>query len=88
VGSASSGQSPGQNEHMTSPHQPHAPNVPDGPRWCVKPALISVMNIAAVLVVVTFLIGWSSTTVAVVLVGIALGTWWLVQQRPRAEEAH
>jgi Flp pilus assembly protein TadB len=73
---------------MTSPHQPHAPNVQDGPRWWVKPALISVMNIAAVLVVVTFLIGWSPTIVAVVLVGIALGTWWFVQQRPQAEEAH
>jgi Flp pilus assembly protein TadB len=73
---------------MTSAHQPHAPNVPDGPRWWVKPALVSVMNIAAILVVVTFLIGWSPTTVAVVLVGTALGTWWFVQQRPRAEGAH
>ena len=71
---------------MTSPHQPHAPNVPDGgARWWVKPVVITVMNIAAVLVVVTFLIGWSPAMVAVVLVGIALGTWWFAQQRPRAK---
>jgi hypothetical protein len=36
---------------MTSPHRSHTPNPPDGPRWWVKPAVISAMNIAAVLVV-------------------------------------
>jgi Flp pilus assembly protein TadB len=78
----------GQNDGMTSPHQPPAPNVPDGPRWWVKPAAISAMNIAAVLVVVTFLIGWSPTTVAVVLIGTALGAWWFAEQRPGAKETH
>lgn len=73
---------------MTSPHQPPAPNVPDGQRWWVKPAVISVMNIAAVLVVVTFLIGWSPTMVTVVLLGVALGGWWFAQQRPRARGTH
>lgn len=73
---------------MTSPHQPPGPNVPDGPRWWVKPAAISAMNIAAVPVVVTFLIGWSPTMVAVVLIGIALGSWWFAGQRPRAKETH
>lgn len=79
---------PRQNGRMTSPHQPHAPTVPDGPRWWVKPAAISVMNVVAVLVVVTLLIGWSPAVLAVVLVGIVLGTWWFVQQRPRAKGTH
>lgn len=56
----------------------------DQSRWWLKPAIISIASIVLGLGFVTFLDGWSLPVVAVVLVGFACGTWWFLEQRPRA----
>jgi Flp pilus assembly protein TadB len=67
---------------MAIPDRPGAANLSSGPKWWTKPALISVLNVAVVLIVVTFLVGWSTPVLAVVIAGFALGSWWFLDQRP------
>ena len=62
--------------------RPDATNLSSGPKWWIKPAVISMLNIAVVLIGVTFLVGWSTPAFVVVLAGFALCSWWILGQRP------
>lgn len=70
------------NGPMAIPDGPDATNLSSGLKWWIKPAVISVLNIAVVLIAVTFLVGWSAPVLAVVIVGFAGGSWWFLDQRP------
>jgi Flp pilus assembly protein TadB len=71
----------GQNVPVTTPERPFQPPT-DGTHWWIKPAVVAVLNIAAVLILITFVIGWSTSVLVVVLGGLVLGTWWFLNQRP------
>lgn len=43
---------------------------------------MSTLNIAVVLIAVTFLVGWSMPVVVAVIIAFALGSWWFWDQRP------
>jgi Flp pilus assembly protein TadB len=53
-------------------------------RWWVKPALLSLPSLLAVLLIAS-LTGWSLPIVVVLIVGVACGIWWFVAQRPNGQ---
>jgi len=70
---------------MAAPDRPEAAEPSSGAKWWIKPAAISVLNIAVVLLAVTFLVGWRTPVLVVVIVAFALGAWWFLDQRPARE---
>lgn len=44
--------------------------------------MLSVLNIAIVLVAVTLVVGWSAPVIVAVTIAFGLGAWWFLNQRP------
>jgi hypothetical protein len=73
----------GKNGWMTTtPDRPDAASASSRPKWWIKPAVLSALNVAVVLIAVTFLVGWSTPVTVAVIVAFALGSWWFLDQRP------
>ncbi|WP_203337600.1 hypothetical protein [Nocardioides limicola] len=70
---------------MTTPDRPPTRLAAADSRWWIKPAVIAVANVIAVVILVSVVVGWSAPVALVLLVGFACGTWWFVDQRPRPE---
>lgn len=66
---------------MTNVNRPDAAQ-PSGPQWWIRPAVLSVLNIAIVLVAVTLVVGWSAPVIVAVIIAFGLGAWWFLNQRP------
>lgn len=67
---------------MAIPDRPGEASPSSGPEWWIRPAAVSTLNIAVVLIAVTFLVGWSMPVVVAVIIAFALGSWWFWDQRP------